>query len=672
MAEQQFGKITLGWLPLNATITKFTYEAVKSGLGKAKADDVDALFVERGRILAEKDLASGEAADSELWPNGINEYNFQMKEVLVGAAAANDNNTDQGQQQIREDKRNGLCLFVKLMKDDSVGTFSNAYPGVDYYIHLFYNGSWCTSRLVSHSSLVYGGASVHTEVFHGLRMGTGFEKAWILSHQEYPPGVASADRWSAINTELVGNINFLSQSFPVLGSVAEYASTLATVPPQQVSHDASQGFYGLIDVVIVSGIISYDCLILMFFQVSGRRKGYSGQPILLGSASSSKHYDPEFLRNLDPLLHPNATLSSLTLQQPALPISLGTDQALTQQQSMLPRYVTTDSQKRRRVDDNEEINTPPSDNHVTGYSSALASVFARMERPESSIASLTRRIEEAGVGEDGGGTTAAAGYQELDIDTGLDHNTALVLRNLSPYNGSCASDRAPSPAYTSTSDDTIANRIKEPNMKLSRQKRRHVHHSDDFDSEDAIAMIPDKSTSKMRVVPHNEKPSLPHLLHATGSTSQHRNPDLPKAQRVRQQPTDQKHSLWKVNNNNPRLEVGPTSRDMSQWVRSQAHAHDQTPATTNHHNIIASIPRTFEFQTAEETMDYGTYRDDNGSSVWEQFSKGNQAREDQSNRLHQECVVSVSDQILRHCKEDEMVDDWEACEVVCGVRFVLR
>lgn len=316
MVDQKFGQIGLGCLPLKAMMTTIDYHNFKTS-DEAKTDGIDSLFMRRGRALAEKNLAPGKDVGREPSLDCVKGYNFHMKEVFVENAASikkikrrgkrfSSKTSDSEQSMQHEinpfeprllyprpsggaittsntpqmkDEREGLCLFIQFRKDDILRTNNEvnleACPKPDYYIHLFYNGSWCTSRLIPRSILLPGSHPFHTEVFHGLRIGTGLEKAWILGQhkrslrirknevQDAKLGQGSLGHWSNINAKLLETVEVSSGGFKALQILKKYVDFIAEIPSQQCSGYVPDASLAVIDVVVVSLSSIYNYLILI-------------------------------------------------------------------------------------------------------------------------------------------------------------------------------------------------------------------------------------------------------------------------------------------------------------------------------------------------------------------------------------------------------------------------
>lgn len=309
-----------------------------------------------------------------------------------------------------------------------------------------------------------------------------------------------------------------------------------------------------------------------------------------------------------------------------------------------------------------EIDDPPSRNLATGHFSMLASISARSKRPISSIAQFPKRNKKGSSRMVNHNTT---GFQAMSRNPGIEDITPTGKRLQSPLNKSHESDQAPSPIYTATSENTRAKRTQAPNMKQPRQKRRLAYRSEDFDSEAAVATLPAGRHKKIKVISRNEKPTIPrHAKTKTGSRSHRRPLKRPqKSQSVRTQPKLKRGQKKDVKHY---PDAGPTHRDMFRWVKSQAKDLNAAPA-----DIVISSGEPDQQEAA--AMSRGIQHDgEQSSGAWEKFCKEKKEQEDELNKLHKDCAVTISEDILALCKDDLIFLDFEPWEVSCGVRYVLH
>ena len=167
---------------------------------------------------------------------------------------------------IIEENRKALFLGLQLSPFASIGRVNEngniVFLNYDIYIHVFLNGSICSSRLVPFEVLEKIQSGYHDEMFHGLKMGGYMEKAWIFGDvskatqrnekEDITPESDSAARWKAINQKMANSVSSNSNASSALQYLSTYVSAIANLPVPRQGLSESNTTYAVVDMILVS------------------------------------------------------------------------------------------------------------------------------------------------------------------------------------------------------------------------------------------------------------------------------------------------------------------------------------------------------------------------------------------------------------------------------------
>ena len=318
-----------------------------------------------------------------------------------------------------------------------------------------------------------------------------------------------------------------------------------------------------------------------------------------------------------------------------------TERNIQQPQRALLR-LSTMSELQGLDESDEELYKPPSRAPITGHISNLVALRIREGRPVMEIAQFVksnRRRRRAATSD-----TSVASLHRSSPTSSLDSG---------PTN---------SVVWPSTSSEVKRLREAKSDLSLPRKKRRRLRYqSVDFDSEDPVATITDGLESKVRIVPRNEKPLLPHQetvgpeLHGTASglvrPVVHRNL---RRKRERQ-----------FVKRNP--EVGLTERDMYNWIKADYDERDgEKPRLEEQDHVHVPLLRPLGgIADQMHIADSGIQQE----SEWNKVMREAREEADKEYKLMKGSVVAISNDVIRSCQNDGRVA-FKSAKVLLGARFI--